>query len=258
MNLELEELTRIALVFLRVGSMLFAMPFFGDSVVSNKIKTVLSCSLTVGVYIIVPTDWLPNKSYTMIEFVLIGCWEIILGLSIGYLSKMFFEGLIMAASFVGYQMGFGTANILMPGTDSQMNAFTSFHRIFILLVFLSLNLHYIYIHAITKSFILIPAGQGLPNGALVEFIINTTSEIFLVSLQLAAPMLVALLFSMAALGLVARTVPQMNVFTLSFPLSFFCGLIVYLSMTPFLPQWLRAYYLKKSEELILALNIISN
>ena len=41
----------------------------------------------------------------------------------------------MAASFVGYQMGFGTANIMMPGSDTQMNAFTSFHRIFILLVF---------------------------------------------------------------------------------------------------------------------------
>ena len=127
----------------------------------------------------------------------------------------------MAASFVGYQMGFGTANIMMPGSDTQMNAFTSFHRIFILLVFLSLNLHYIYLHAITKSFQIVPAGMGLPTGEFIQIILQSTSEIFKVSLQLAAPMLVALLFSMAALGLVARTVPQMNVFTLSFPLSFF-------------------------------------
>lgn len=65
---------------------------------------------------------------------------------------------------------------------------------------------------------------------------------FSIALQLATPILVALLFTMAALGILARTVPQLNVFIVSFPISFAVGLTIYIATLPLYPNWFRNHY----------------
>ena len=94
MNIDIHELSKISFVFLRIGAMLFAMPFFGDSVVSTRIKIVITCSLTIGIYIAVPSNWMQKNDLTVMGYMLFALWEIILGLTIGYLSKLFLKALL--------------------------------------------------------------------------------------------------------------------------------------------------------------------
>lgn len=245
--LDTETLLKGAMIFFRIGALLFAMPFFGESFIAPQIKILTALSLAIGLYSIVPGDWGSLTQLSAFSIVLLIFNEILVGLVIGYLSRLLFEGLVMAASLVGYQMGFGTASLLLPGTETQMNSFTAFHRILVLLIFLLLGFHRIFISAIVETFSTIPAGASLLKASLGDTLITATSQIFSVAVQLATPVLVSLLFSMASLGLLARTVPQLNVFTMSFPLSFFIGLATYFLALPFFPDWLRHHYSQSAE-----------
>jgi flagellar biosynthetic protein FliR len=155
----------------------------------------------------------------------------------------------MAASFVAYQMGFGTGTLFLPDANANMDSFTAFHRLLIMLIFFSLSLHQIFIGAIVETFTLIPGGGASFNGEIGILFINLTSGIFAIGLQLAAPILVSMMFTMAALGLIARTVPQMNVFTMSFPISFGVGIMVYIATLPFFPAWMQDHFFEGQEQI---------
>ena len=84
------------------------------------------------------------------------------------------------------------------------------------------------------------------NPEIGTHLINVTGNIFSTGVKLASPVVVALMFTTAGLGLIARAVPQMNIFAMSFPVSFMIGLVVYLASTPFFPSWLRDHHLKST------------
>jgi flagellar biosynthetic protein FliR len=164
--------------------------------------------------------------------------------------------MIMAASLVGFQMGFGMANLLVPDAGQQMTSFSALHRIIVISIFFALNLHFLFINAIAESFQIIPIGGLNLSTSFGSSIIRITAELFAISLQLAAPMLVALLFAMGALGLAARAVPQLNVFVLSFPISFFVGLLVYIATMPFMPEWIGWHIQDNHEKTLGILNLM--
>ncbi|MBI2602479.1 MAG: flagellar biosynthetic protein FliR [Deltaproteobacteria bacterium] len=242
-----------ALIFFRIGALLFAMPFFGETFIAPSVKILTALSLAIGLYPVVPVDWASLANLGAFSIALLVFNEIIVGLTIGYLSRLLFEGLVMAAGIVGYQMGFGTASLLLPGSDSQMNAFTALHRNLVMLIFLLLGFHHIFLSAIVETFTMIPAGVSLLKASLGETIIAATAQVFSVAVQLATPILISLLFSMASLGLLARTVPQLNVFTMSFPLNFFIGLTTYFLAIPFFPDWLKHHYSRSAEVIFKAI-----
>jgi flagellar biosynthetic protein FliR len=231
-----------ALAFMRIGAIMVSLPVFGDAPTPLRTRILLSMAITIGVFPTLPAAWGPDLNVDALLIAAFIIKEILVGLFIGYIARLAFTGLLMAAGLVSYQMGFGTSNLFMPDADGSMDSFSAFHRIVCMLIFLSLNLHYIFLNGIADSFTLIPGGAASFHGNLGEILITLSSGIFLVAVQLSAPVTIALLFTMAAMGLIARTVPQMNVFTLSFPASFFIGLAIYIATMPFFPQWMKEHY----------------
>ena len=248
-GLSVETILTGALVFLRISAILYALPFFGDEPIPAQVRVLLGVALAFGLQSRVPAGWITSIPTDMVPFTILVVKEISIGLFMGFIGRLAFDGILMAASLVGYQMGFGTADLMYPGLNTQVSAFTAMHRGVMMLIFLTLNLHYIYLDGIIKTFELIPAGGAIPSKALMPLIIQTTSGIFRVALQLSAPVLVALIFANSALGLAARTVPQLNVFTMSFPVGFFVGMSIYIACLPFFPEW-TTHHFALSQELI--------
>lgn len=242
-----------ALAFLRITGILFALPIIGDSPTPVRARILAGLALTIGLQPVIPVAWAPALSVDVLQIVAYVLRELFIGLVTGFFARVAFDGLVMAASIVAYQMGFGTANLFMPDYAERLDSFTAFHRMLVMLIFLSLGLHHIFISAIVDSFLLIPGGTATLNGSLASLLINLTGGMIAVSIQLAAPILVALLFTMAALGLVARAVPNMNVFVISFPMSFVIGLVVYIATLPFFPEWMREHFLSSHEQMFAAL-----
>lgn len=256
-GISVESILTTALVFIRVSGILFALPFIGDAPTPVRVRILLSVALTFTMQGLIPLDWLPVFPEDALGYFLMVLKEICIGLFLGFTARIAFDSIVMAASLVGYQMGFGAADLMMPDADVQMNAFTAFHRILMIMIFLVLNLHHIYIDAMIRTFALIPAGGIAPHAHLGKYLIEITSGLFTVAMQLSAPVLVALMFTNTALGLIARTVPQLNVFTMSFPVGFFIGLAVYLACLPFFPGWVTHHFNTSQEQILLTLKGIS-
>lgn len=239
-----------ALAFLRIGGIMFALPIIGDSPTPVRARVLLSLALTVGLYPMIPVGWTPSLAVDVLSIAAYIVKELAIGLTVGFVARMAFDGILMAASIVSYQMGFGTANLFLPDFTSQLDAFSAFHRMVVMLTFLTLGLHHVFIGAVADTFRLIPGGAAQLSGSLGTLLVEITGGIIAIGLQLAAPILVALLFTMAALGLIARTVPNMNIFVMSFPVSFFTGMIVYVATLPFFPHWMQEHFLSTQEQLM--------
>jgi flagellar biosynthetic protein FliR len=256
-GITVEAILTAALIFVRISGILFALPFIGDQPTPVRVRILLGVALTFTMQGIVPTDWLVDFPQDPLLYIVLVIKELCIGLFIGFVARIAFDAIIMAASLVGFQMGFGVADLMMPDADVQMNAFTAFHRVIMLMIFLGLNLHHIYLDAMVRTFSLIPAGGIAPQMDMGRFLIEVTSGMFRVAMQLSAPVLVALMFTNTAMGLIARTVPQMNVFTMSFPVGFFVGLAVYMACLPFFPGWVSQHFNTSQEQILLTLKGIS-
>jgi flagellar biosynthesis protein FliR len=238
-----------ALAFLRIGGILFGLPIFGDAPTPARARILTALALTIGIYPLIPPGWAPILA---VDPLVIGAYivkELLIGLTIGFFARVAFDGLMMAASVVSFQMGFGTANLFLPDYSERMDGFSAFHRMIVMLIFLTLGLHQIFIRAIADTFELIPGGAARLTAPLGVMFINLTGGMLSVAIQLAAPVLVALLFTMAALGLIARTVPNMNAFIMSFPASFCVGLVIYIATLPFFPGWMTEHFASLHEQI---------
>lgn len=240
-------------IFLRVSGVLFALPVFGDDIVPLRVRTLLSISLTMMVIPMVPKMWDPNSISSIFELASVVLRELLIGLSIGYVAKLLFDAVVMAAGLVGYQMGFGTAELLMPDLGQPVSAFTHFHRNLMILFFLVLDFHHIYLKTMVESFRMIPIGKASLSPFLGMEFVKASGVVFASSVELAAPILVALLFTMTALGLLARAVPQVNVFIISFPIGFAVGLLVYVATIPLFPSWMQEHFSLNSELIVTTL-----
>ncbi len=249
-----------AAAFLRISSIVALLPLFGESNVPVRVRIILSAAITAGIVPILPDSYktLVSRSLLDIESTcLLMTKEILIGVVLGYVAKLAFDGIVMAAGMVGIQMGFNTSSVFLPDTEEQTNGFSALHRLLIILIFLGLNLHHIYIKSIWDSFQSIPIGAALPSGELPALMLSISSGIFSTAVQLAAPILVGLLFSTAALGLINRAVPQANVFVMSFPANFFVGMFLYMALLPLLPGWLQSHFQSSQSQITAALTTLS-
>jgi len=151
--------------------------------------------------------------------------EILLGLVIGFSVKLIFAGIQLAGQLAGYQMGMALANVMDPSSSQQVPLLAQFNNLFALLIFITINAHYWFIRALAHSFQLVPPLNVNFSGSLMEHLIKMSGNMFVIGIQIGAPVIAALLITSVAFGLIARTVPQMNVFIVAMPLKIAVGLL---------------------------------
>jgi flagellar biosynthetic protein FliR len=155
--------------------------------------------------------------------------EIAIGVTIGLAVQMVFGGVQMAGQLLGFQMSFAITNIMDPAREAQVPLMSLFSHVLAMLIFLATNAHHLLVRAISESFELIPPLGFHYRQALVEQIMTLAGNMFVVAVKLGAPVIIVLLLTSVAMGLMARAVPQMHVFIVAMPLKialgfFFLGL----------------------------------
>ena len=116
-------------------------------------------------------------------------------------------------------------NVIDPITSDQVTIIAQVKNIVATLIFLSVNAHHWFIQAIVSSFGVVPPMTFNFSPLLTQSILEQTNRMFIIALKIGAPLIAALLFTSVALGLIARTVPQVNIFIVGFPLKIAVGLI---------------------------------
>ena len=224
-NFQIGSFFQFLIVFVRMSAIVFSMPLLGSASVPKHMKIGLTATVAFIVY---ATTSLPQIDLTIsvwqLTLMLMG--EIAIGLTIGFAAQLLFSGVQMAGTIAGFQMGFAIVNVMDPSTNSQVSITAQFQNIVALLIFLGINGHHWIIMASGKSYELIPLFGFTPSDGLVELITLMTKNVFIIALKIAAPIMASLLILNVAMGLIARAVPQMNVFIVGFPLQIAIGLFM--------------------------------
>src|SRR5699024_5217933 len=153
------------------------------------------------------------------NFILLLIKEIAVGLLIGLISYMVMSVVQIAGGFIDFQMGFAIANVIDPQTGAQSPLIGQYFYMIAILFFLSVDGHHILLNGMIHSYTLIPLDGFLSfHEGFGEFILLTFNRLFLIAFQMALPLVGSLFLVDVALGIIARTVPQLNVFVVGLPL----------------------------------------
>ena len=210
------------LIVCRVSTVLMIAPIFGNRSVPVHLKIAFSLLLSLVLLpLVVPSvTSLPD---TMPGYLGLVAREIMIGAVVGFATMLLFTALQAAGHIVGLQMGFSLANVLNPITADHASLLDQFYGLLAGLIFLVINGHHALILAIARTFDLVPlnhAGAVLP-AAPVLF--GWSREILAIASRISLPVMTALLLADIALAVVARSVPQLNVFVVGMPAKLLIG-----------------------------------
>jgi flagellar biosynthetic protein FliR len=221
------------LVLSRVSAIFTMAPVFGSRTIPATVKIGLALLISVAIYPTLDLNGL-ELPVQIIPFALMVLKEFAIGMIIGFLITMIMNAAFLAGQMVDTQMGFGIANIVDPITGAQIPLIGQFQYVLALTLFLALNAHRILLGTLMESFRIVPLtmasyARSIP---FTAYVIKLSSEMWVLALKIAAPALAVLFLSTVALGIVARTVPQMNVFIVGFPLQIGIGLFMVMEALP--------------------------
>lgn len=209
---------------MRVSLILFLMPFFGGQTVPATVKAALTLTLTLALWPRLPLLGGQMPAHPFALAVMLGA-ELLLGLILGLAIRFLFAAIQTGGQLIGFQMGFAMVNVVDP--DSGVSEAVTAHFLYMvsLLTFLSLNGHLYLLDGLLRSFDLLPPGAILITPSLVNQIFTLSGQLFLLAIQIGAPVIAAILLVDLALALVSRAAPQMNVLLVGFPIKIGVGFL---------------------------------
>ena len=220
----------LLLVFVRMSSIFVVTPVFGRREMPAYLKIGLAffCS-----YILVPLLGNVQVEYlNLLSFAVIVGKEFLVGVIIGFVSFLVFSALYVAGQIIDMQIGFGMVNVLDPTMNSQVPLIGNFIYILTTLFFLAIDGHHVLLSALYKSYNILPINGFAFTEAMVNNITAIFAEIFVIGFKISIPVIAAALLTEVALGILSRTVPQMNVFVVGIPLKIGIGLLTLYIMMP--------------------------
>lgn len=215
------------LIFIRITAILSLLPVLGSNNVPRQLKVGLSFMIAILVFPFVGIPDSLTSNFNVALFIVSVVKELIIGMTIGYTSLFLMAAVQFAGRLIDTQMGFALTQVVDPFNNSPTTVAGQFQILIYSLIFLLINGHYFLLIALVRSFEVIPLfGMQIPTDSLMEFFVMITARLFVLSFKLAGPVFAVLLLGSLSLGIVARTVPQMNVFFVGIPMKIGVGLMV--------------------------------
>ncbi len=246
-----DQLETFLLVFVRCLSFFGVGPLLSDKRIPAPVKALAALATAFALFPTVDAHgWVLER--TLLGFALMMAREVLLGAALGLVASLVFAGVQMAGSMIGIQMGLSIASVFDPNSSEQVSMIGDFEGLFAVLLFLLADGHHFLLRALAASLTRLPPGGGLPLNALAAALVPMAGTVFLTAIQVGAPILGALFLTDAALGFVARAVPQMNVFIIGIPVKIGVGLVLLVVTAPLFAQLL-AWHFGRMEGQILTL-----
>ena len=226
------QFVQFLLVFARVMGTFSSAPVFGSKIVPVYARVNLAILLSLFA---LPMASLPSGQAPS-SLLMLGWWvliELIYGLTAGYVAALFFDSTLMAGQLIDMQIGFGIVNVFDPQFGQQVPLIGNFKYLIALSVFLALQGHHIIIGAMIDNFRTVPLGIQLHLADATGFLVDAVLNLFVMALRIALPVLGTILMTDVALGILARVMPQMNVFVVGITGKLIVGIFMLFLILPF-------------------------
>ena len=230
------EIFAIMLIFVRVGAATMLLPVYGEPFVSPRLRLLFALMVS---FVVAPvlSKSLPKmpESASLLTLLILG--EVLIGVFLGTIARMFMAALTTAGMLIGYMSSMANALTNDPSAAQQGSIAGSFLSLVALLTIMTLDLHHMLLMAVVDSYALFVPGQVPPIADFSEMIARTVAETFVLSFQIAAPFVVVGLIFYLGLGLLGRLMPQMQVFFVAMPLQIAIGLAMLFIALPVTVRW---------------------
>lgn len=213
-------------ILIRSASLFSIAPIFGMKNVPRMFKVGMSIFIAIILFNVVP---IPELVYS--DFITFGLFlikEILVGIVIGFSAYAATVILSLAGQLIDQQIGFSMVSVLDPMSQVQLSVTANFYYYVFILIMLSTNMHFFIISALVDSFTLIPIGGAVVNASLYTDIIAFITDYLLIAFRISLPIFATIMLVDAMLGILAKTVPSINMFVVGMPLKAITGIIVLL------------------------------
>ena len=222
--------------FMRIGAMLMAMPVLGTRMVPTRVKIVATLAISIFVLPLLPP--VPEVEALSLSGLFISIQQVLIGFAMGFTLQLIFGALMIAGESIAMSMGLGFASMIDPNNGVSVPVISQLFVIMGTLLFLALGGHLMLIQLLVNSFQSLPiAPTGVERESLWA-IANWGSQMFIGAVWIAIPALISMLVVTISLGVMTRAAPQLNIFSVGFPITMFLGFVILMLILPgFLPRF---------------------
>ena len=221
------------LVLTRTSGIFFISPFFGSMNVSNRLRAGAAIAVAVLLFPVVASQAVIETPASTVMFALTVAKELFVGWLIGLVGYITLSAVNTAGKIMDMQVGFAVVNMMDPTTMQQAGLLGTFLYNLTIIYFLITNGHHVILSALAESFRIIPLNSMVWNDSLPMLINDLTAGIFLNGMKITMPVTFAILLTNVGLGILARTMPQMNIFVVGIPMQLMIGMGMVSMVLPF-------------------------
>ncbi len=220
--------------FMRISAMFMAIPVLGTKLVPVRVRIVASMAITILVIPLIPD--VPAVEPLSLSGLLISVQQILIGISMGFVLQLVLGALLIAGEAISMGMGLGFATMIDPQNGVSVPVISQFFLIMGTLLFLTLGGHLMLIQLLVSSFNTLPIAEIGITRESYWAIVSWGSTMFVGAIWLAIPALISILVLTLAMGVMTRAAPQLNIFSVGFPVTIFMGFVIIMLIMPTFPD----------------------
>jgi flagellar biosynthetic protein FliR len=224
------------LVLARVSPLFVLAPLFSSRLVPMRVRAIVAVALAIGLSpVVVGAVHIPTGAWQYAGLML---KELLVGMAFAFTIGALFAALSVAGSFIDYLIGFSFGSLVDPVNGTQTTVLSQLYGLLGVLVFIAIGGDAWVIGGLARTYDLVGVAELPSLGPLVGGAAHAFVQIFTAAVEVAGPIMLALVLTDAAFGLVSRVVPQLNVFGVGFPVKLIVGLVLIGVTLPYVGGWL--------------------
>lgn len=223
----------------RISGWMTFLPMFSHAALPPPVKAGLTIALTVLMYPALGT----SVTMTAMPGPLTLAGELGVGMVMGLCMQLVFDGIQMGGQIVGTQLGFSLANMIDPLSQIETTVISVFHQSIALIIFLQMNVHHRLLQALARSYTFIPPGSAFGSAIPAPQLLHAAAGMFLVAIEVAAPVMLSTMLIDVTLAFLSRTSPQLPVMLVGISLKSMVGYAVVGATVVLWPWMLERYFI---------------
>lgn len=233
-----QHINMVMLPFIRVIGLLVSLPIISTKLIPLPVKIILAIIITIFAYPVISQHFSPQLDYGWVEMAVIGAGQFLIGMMIGFLIQILFHVFILAGQIIAMQMGLGFASMMDPTNGVSVPAVGQIYSLMVTLMYFAVDGHIFVFQVLAESFEMVPVTMQAYENMNLYRVFESVSWMFASSLKIVLPAVIALLLVNISLGVMTKAAPQLNVFSIGFPLTMILGMIIlYLTLFYLVPHF---------------------
>jgi flagellar biosynthetic protein FliR len=226
------DLWRLLFAMTRIGAALLAAPFFSAAAVPVQLRVAITGALAVMAITWLPVT-IPPATLSLAGMLALAA-EVLVGLSLGFVLQLSFAAPVLAAEQIGGAMGLSIASSVDPVSGAHSPALGQYFTVLLTVTFLGLGGHLTWLRLVFESYTALPPGAAWLAPDRLEVIVGFAAQMFIAAVAIALPVTLILLLVQLATGVLSRSAPSLNLFSLGLPAGVLAGIAALIMAAPLL------------------------